>query len=214
MKHSARVSPVLSPIGIAAAALLTVAAALAAAGLPAGDVGPTYAIRGCRIVPVTGPPVDKGVIVIRDGLIESLGPADKVKVPADAEVVEADGLIAYPGLVSAMSNLFIEPPAAVRGEAALEAEIPFPAGQAAPAEDRYFAAFMSSTTSNPRKRRSKPSTKPASPPRSSLPTRGIFQGQQPRAQPQRRAHRGRWSSATAPPCTSTSRPSGAATPRA
>jgi imidazolonepropionase-like amidohydrolase len=142
MKHSARVcsvlSPVLSPIGIAAAALVMVAAALAAAGPPAGVVGPTYAIRGCRIVPVTGPPVDKGAIVIRDGLIEALGPADKVKVPEDAEVVEADGLIAYPGLVSAMSGLFIEQPAAARGEAATpEPEIPYFAGQAAPAEDRY-----------------------------------------------------------------------------
>jgi len=135
MKHSARVSSVLTLLVIAAAALT---AALAAAGPPAGDVGPTYAIRNCRIVPVTGPPVEKGVIVIRDGLIEALGPADKVKVPGDAEIVEAEGLIAYPGLISAMSNLFIEQPAPARTEGTTaETEIPFLAGQAAAAEDRF-----------------------------------------------------------------------------
>lgn len=142
MKHSARVSPALfphlSPIVIAVAAVAAAAAALAAAGPPAADVGPTYAVRGCRIVPVTAPPVDKGVIVIRDGLIEALGPADKVKVPGDAEIVEAEGLIAYPGLISAMSNLFVEPPAAARGGAtAPETEIPSPAGLAETADDRY-----------------------------------------------------------------------------
>jgi imidazolonepropionase-like amidohydrolase len=138
MKHSARVSSVFSPSVIAVAAIVAVAAALAAAGPPAGDVGPTYAVRNCRIVPVTGPPVDKGVIVIRDGLIEALGPADKVKVPDDAEVVEADGLIAYPGLVSALSNLFIEQPPPARGETpSAETEVPSFARQAAPADDRY-----------------------------------------------------------------------------
>ena len=133
MKHSARVSSVLSLLTVAAAA-----AVLAASGPPAGDVGPTYAIRNCRIVPVTGPPVEKGVIVIRDGLIEALGPADKVKVPGDAEIVEAEGLIAYPGLISALSNLFIEQPAPARtGAPAAETEIPSLAVQAAPAEDRF-----------------------------------------------------------------------------
>jgi imidazolonepropionase-like amidohydrolase len=135
MKHSARVSSVLTLLAVAAAALT---AALAATGPPAGDVGPTYAIRNCRIVPVTGPPVEKGVIVIRDGLIEALGAADKVKIPGDAEIVEAEGLIAYPGLISALSNLFIEQPAPARTDApAAETEIPSLAGQAAPAEDRF-----------------------------------------------------------------------------
>jgi len=133
MKHSARVSSVLSLLTVAAAA-----AVLAASGPPAGDVGPTYAIRNCRIVPVTGPPVEKGVIVIRDGLIEALGAADKVKIPGDAEIVEAEGLIAYPGLISALSNLFIEQPAPARtGAPAAETEIPSLAVQAAPAEDRF-----------------------------------------------------------------------------
>lgn len=72
-------------------------------------VGPTYAIVNCKIMPVSGPPVEKGIIIIRDGLIETLGPKDKIAIPEDAEVIEADGLFAYPGLVDAHVNLFLDP---------------------------------------------------------------------------------------------------------
>jgi len=73
-------------------------------------VGPTYAIVNCKIVPVSGSPVENGVIIIRDGLIESLGAQDKVAIPMDAEVIPADGLYAYPGLIDAHTNFFVEPP--------------------------------------------------------------------------------------------------------
>lgn len=128
MKHSARVSAIIALIAIPAFAL--------AAGPPPGDVGPTYAIRNCRIVPVAGPAVEKGVIVIRDGLIESLGPAEKVKVPDDAEIVEAEGLVAYPGLITAFSNLFLEQPARPEGQASPFEETPQARAQE-PQEDRF-----------------------------------------------------------------------------
>jgi imidazolonepropionase-like amidohydrolase len=117
-------------------ALSVTAVLLFAAALAAGDVGPTYAIRNCRIVPVAGPPVEKGTIVVRDGLIESLGPADRIKIPGDAEIIEAEGLVAYPGLISAFSNLFLEQPARPEGGQAPEPESPAPA-QTAAAEDRF-----------------------------------------------------------------------------
>ncbi len=74
------------------------------------DVQPTYALVNCRIVPVAGPTVEKGVVVIRDGLIESIGTIGIINIPEDAEVIEAEGLTAYPGLISAHTNFFIEPP--------------------------------------------------------------------------------------------------------
>lgn len=74
------------------------------------NVGPTYAIVKCKIFPVSGPSVENGVIVIRDGLIESLGPHEKISVPEDAEIIEAKGLFAYPGLIDAHTSLFLEPP--------------------------------------------------------------------------------------------------------
>jgi imidazolonepropionase-like amidohydrolase len=128
MKYLARVSASLVSFLVAVLAL--------SAGPPTGDVGPTFAIRNCKIVPVAGPAVEKGTIVIRDGLIESLGPAEKVQVPEDAEVVEAEGLVAYPGLISALSSLFLEQPARPEGQAPPFEEMP-QAQTAQPQEDRF-----------------------------------------------------------------------------
>jgi imidazolonepropionase-like amidohydrolase len=131
MKHSARVFGSLAFSLIAISALSTLAAAL-----PAADVGSTYAIRGCRIVPVVGPVIEKGTIVIRDGLIEAVGPVDRVKVPPDAEIVEAEGLVAYPGLISAFSTLFIEQPAPAAGQPSAMDEV-YPSAAPQGQEDRY-----------------------------------------------------------------------------
>lgn len=77
-----------------------------------GEVLPTYALVNCQIVPVSGPPIEKGIIIIRDGLIESIGKIGIVKIPEDAEVIEAEGLTAYPGLILAHTSLFLEAPKA------------------------------------------------------------------------------------------------------
>ncbi|WP_435015814.1 amidohydrolase family protein [Tundrisphaera sp. TA3] len=58
-----------------------------------------YAIRGARVVPVAGEPIDNGTVVVRDGVIAAVGPADKVEVPFDAEVIEGKGLVVYPGFL-------------------------------------------------------------------------------------------------------------------
>jgi len=88
---------------------LSTAILLITAILPA-QIGPTYAIVNCKIIPVTGPAIENGVIIIRDGLIESLGPQAKIAVPEDAEIIKADGLFAYPGLIDVHTNLFFEAP--------------------------------------------------------------------------------------------------------
>jgi imidazolonepropionase-like amidohydrolase len=77
--------------------------------LPA-RVGPTYAIVNCKIFPVSSPAVENGVIIIRDGLIQSIGTQEKVPIPEDAEVINAEGLFAYPGLIDAHSSFFLEIP--------------------------------------------------------------------------------------------------------
>lgn len=63
----------------------------------------TYAIRGARIVTLAGEPIEKGTVVIRDGRISDVG-AD-VAIPADAEIIEAEGLEVYPGMMDALSAL-------------------------------------------------------------------------------------------------------------
>lgn len=82
-----------------------------AAGLYAE--GPTaIAIRNARVVPVNGPVIARGTVVLRNGLIEAVG-AD-VTPPADAWVIEGDGLTVYPGLIDALSTFGI-PEAAPSG---------------------------------------------------------------------------------------------------
>jgi imidazolonepropionase-like amidohydrolase len=69
----------------------------------------SYAITNARIVTVSGATIEKGTVVIRDGLIESVG-AD-VKAPADAQVFDGTGLTVYPGFIDAMTNLGLAAPA-------------------------------------------------------------------------------------------------------
>jgi len=65
--------------------------------------GKVIAITGARIIPIVGEEIPKGTILIKDGVIADLG-AD-VAVPAGAEVVDAAGLQAYPGMIDGYSSL-------------------------------------------------------------------------------------------------------------
>jgi imidazolonepropionase-like amidohydrolase len=67
-----------------------------------------YAITNAKIVTVSGAAIEKGTIVVRDGLIESVG-AD-AKVPADVRVLDGTGLTVYPGFFDALTNLGLSAP--------------------------------------------------------------------------------------------------------
>src|SRR5215204_1064749 len=77
-----------------------------------------FAITNARIVTVSGATIDKGTVVVRDGLIESVGA--NVSVPADARVLDGTGLTVYPGFFDALTNLGLptqppRPPGAGQG---------------------------------------------------------------------------------------------------
>lgn len=74
------------------------------------EIYPTYAIVNCTIFPVKGERIDQGVIIIRDGLIESLGPKAQIVIPEEAEMIEAEGLFVYPGLIDAHTKLLLASP--------------------------------------------------------------------------------------------------------
>ncbi len=72
--------------------------------LPAGEpLRKTYAIVGCTVVNPRQSPAQNMTIILRDGIIERMGPASKVKPPADAEVIEGKNLTVYPGFIDAMN---------------------------------------------------------------------------------------------------------------
>ncbi|MEO6051806.1 MAG: amidohydrolase family protein [Pyrinomonadaceae bacterium] len=63
----------------------------------------SYAITNAKIVTVSGATIDKGTIVIRNGLIDAVGA--NVTPPADAQVFDATGLTVYPGFIDALTSL-------------------------------------------------------------------------------------------------------------
>ena len=65
-----------------------------------------YAITNARIVTVAGPAVEKGTVVMRNGLIESVGAS--AKIPGDAVVIDGTGYTVYPGFIDALTSLGIQ----------------------------------------------------------------------------------------------------------
>src|ERR671923_1860212 len=63
----------------------------------------TYAITNARIVTVSGPVIERGTVVIRNGLIAAAGA--NVTAPPDARVIDGAGLTVYPGLIDSYTNL-------------------------------------------------------------------------------------------------------------
>jgi len=64
------------------------------------------AIRGAKIIPVVGDDIEGGTIIIKDGKIEAVG--KDVAIPSGAEIVEAKGLCAYPGMIDGYSFLGLQ----------------------------------------------------------------------------------------------------------
>lgn len=81
-----------------------IAATLAAAAIcrAAGPALPVIAIRNATVHTASGPVLEKSTVIVRNGLIEAVGPS--VTVPADAWVMEAPSLHVYPGLTDALST--------------------------------------------------------------------------------------------------------------
>lgn len=94
-------------IHLAALVLLTSVSAVASAQLgsynpPPGPQG-TFAISGGHIVPVSGPDIPSGTVVISGGKITAVGA--NVRVPSGATVIDAKGLMVYPGMIETGSSL-------------------------------------------------------------------------------------------------------------
>ena len=74
----------------------------------------TFAIRNARIVTVSGPDIENGTVVIRDGKIEAVGA--NVSVPAGAQTIDGSGLSVYPGMIDAGTNMgLVEVPQGANG---------------------------------------------------------------------------------------------------
>ena len=63
----------------------------------------TIAITNGKIYPVSGPPINNGTVLIRDGMIVAVGA--QVTVPAGAQTIDARGKVVTPGLINSITEL-------------------------------------------------------------------------------------------------------------
>ncbi len=63
----------------------------------------TIAITGGRVFPVSGPPIENGTVVIRDGRIVAVG--SDVTIPQGAERIDAAGRWVTPGIINSATQL-------------------------------------------------------------------------------------------------------------
>ncbi|HVF44585.1 MAG TPA: amidohydrolase family protein [Pyrinomonadaceae bacterium] len=121
MRHSHRRLLYALAFAAASAACLWLAAPSSAqrgGGAQASTLGggagvSAYAVTGARIVTVSGPVIERGTVVVRDGLIEAVGA--NVNAPPDARVIDGTGLTVYPGIIDANTTLAIPRPTPTPG---------------------------------------------------------------------------------------------------
>ncbi|MCX6610636.1 MAG: amidohydrolase family protein [Acidobacteria bacterium] len=85
--------------------LKSAACALTASGLFAQG-RPPILIRNAKIVPVSGPILARGAVLVEDGFITAVG--ESIAAPAGAQIIEGEGLTVYPGLIDGLSTLGLD----------------------------------------------------------------------------------------------------------
>jgi imidazolonepropionase-like amidohydrolase len=74
----------------------------------------TFVIRNARIITMSGPDIENGTVVIRDGRIEAVG--SNASVPSGAQPIDGRGLSVYPGMIDAATNMgLVEVPQGANG---------------------------------------------------------------------------------------------------
>src|SRR6266436_2754357 len=79
-----------------------------------GGEPPYFAIRGAKVVPVSGPPIENATVVVSRGVITAVG--KDVAIPPEAWVIEGKGLTVYPGLVDSFTDVGIPAAPTAGGE--------------------------------------------------------------------------------------------------
>jgi imidazolonepropionase-like amidohydrolase len=91
-------------------AALIVALCMAPDARGQGGEPPYFAIRGAKIVPVSGRTAENSTIIISRGIITAI--AADAKIPDEAWIIDGKGLTVYPGLIDSFTDVgLLAPPA-------------------------------------------------------------------------------------------------------
>ncbi len=166
----------------------TVLALLVCASGLLAETPSVIAIRNAKVVPVSGPVLQKGTVVLKNGLIEAVG--ENAAIPADAWIIEGEGLTVYPGLVDGLSTLGLPsfapatPAAAARrggggaAPAAPTTNIPAPPPARGPEDRPQTTSWLRAADQlDPADRRIEAARSVGYTAAATFPTRGIFAGQ-------------------------------------
>jgi imidazolonepropionase-like amidohydrolase len=85
--------------------VLALAFALLCVSAPARAQDRPQAFTGATIIPISGPAITDGVLVVHRGKIVAVGARASVRIPSDAQTVDAAGKVIMPGLVDSHSHI-------------------------------------------------------------------------------------------------------------
>ena len=94
--------------GLLSLVLLVLPSRLAAQDYEVPTVTDTYALQNARVVQAPGQVLESATVVVRDGVIDAVGP--DAEVPYDARTIEADSLVVYAGFIDGLSHAGVEMP--------------------------------------------------------------------------------------------------------
>jgi len=85
--------------------LCALAAACLLFGTPVQAQEQPHVFRNATVYPIADAPIENGVVVVQDGVVEAVGPAGTVSVPEGAVEHDLSGRVLMPGLVDTHSHI-------------------------------------------------------------------------------------------------------------
>ncbi|PEN13944.1 amidohydrolase [Longibacter salinarum] len=87
------------------ALLLVVVSGALTASSPAQAQQQVQVFRGAKVYPISADPIDDGVVVVQDGVIQAVGADGEVEIPSGATEHDVSGKVIMPGLVDTHSHI-------------------------------------------------------------------------------------------------------------
>ena len=85
--------------------MLSVAVVLLVGCMTAHAQERPHAFEGATVYPIAEAPIEDGVVLVQDGIIQAVGAAGEVDVPGDAVRVDVSGKVLMPGIVDTHSHV-------------------------------------------------------------------------------------------------------------